>query len=200
MKERVAVLALHYQNEVLHPDGKIRVGVNDETVRERVIDGAGRLLAMARVHQLPLIHVRIAFRPDYADCPRNTPIFNKTVELGAVKEGEWGAEFMTPFAPLDNEKEFVLTHQRISAFAGTSLENTLRMLDIRHLVVGGVATHSVVEHTVREATDKGYSVTIAADACAAGSPEFHDAALRSLAFVAEISDVQSVADQLAAGG
>ncbi|WP_350494969.1 hypothetical protein [Neopusillimonas aromaticivorans] len=53
MKERVAVLALHYQNEVLHPEGKIRVGVNDESVRERVLDGAARLLAMARKHQAP---------------------------------------------------------------------------------------------------------------------------------------------------
>lgn len=199
MKERVAVLALHYQNEVLHPDGKIRVGVNDESVRERVLDGAARLLAMAREHQVPLIHVRIAFRPDYADCPRNTPIFRKTVELGAVKEGEWGSEFMVPFQPLANENEFVVTHQRISAFAGTCLENLLRMLDVRHLVVGGVATHSVVEHTVREATDKGYEVAIAADACAAGSAEFHDAALRSLAFIAEVSDVAAVAARFAQG-
>lgn len=199
MKDRVAILALHYQNEVLHPDGKIRVGVNDESVRERVIDGAGRLLALAREHQMPLIHVRIAFRPDYADCPRNTPIFRKTVELGAVKDGEWGAEFMVPFQPLPNANEFVVTHQRISAFAGTCLENILRMLDVQHLVVAGVATHSVVEHTVREATDKGYVVTIAADACAAGTPEFHDAALRSLAFVAEVSDVDGVAALLAQG-
>lgn len=199
MKERVAVLALHYQNEVLHPEGKIRVGVNDESVRERVIDGAGRLLAMARLHQLPIIHVRIAFRPDYADCPKNTPIFLKTVELGAVKDGEWGAEFMTPFQPLPTEREFVVTHQRISAFAGTCLDNLLRMLDVRHVIVGGVATHSVVEHTVREATDKGYEVTIAADACAAGSPEFHDAALRSLAFVATVSDVAGATAALAQG-
>lgn len=54
MNERTAVLALHYQNEVLHPDGRIRVGVNDEKVRERVIDGATRLLVFAREQQLPV--------------------------------------------------------------------------------------------------------------------------------------------------
>lgn len=192
MSERAAVLALHYQNEVLHPDGKIRVGVNDEKVRESVIEGARRLLAFARKKQLPLLHVRIAFRPDYADCPRNTPIFQKTIELGAVKDGEWGAEFMKPLQPLENEHEFVVTHQRISSFAGTSLDNILRMLDVQHLIVGGVATHSVVEHTVRDATDRGYTVTIAADACAAGSSELHDAALRSLALVAKVSRVDEL--------
>ena len=192
MSERAAVLALHYQNEVLHPDGKIRGGVNDEKVRERVIDGASRLLTFARERQWPLVHVRVAFRPDYADCPRNTPIFQKTIELGAVKDGEWGAEFMTPLQPLKNEHEFLVTHQRISSFAGTSLDNILRMLDVQHLIVGGVATHSVVEHTVRDATDRGYTVTIAADACAAGSSELHDAALRSLALVAKVCRVDEL--------
>ncbi len=184
-----AVLALHYQNEVLHPEGRIRVGVDDETVRARVTDGAGRLLAGARQRGLPIYHVRIAFRPDYADCPANTPIFRRTIELGAVKDGEWGAQFLEGLQPLQTENEFVVTHQRISAFAGTCLDNLLRIKNITHLVVAGVATHSVVEHTVRNAVDIGYEVTIAADACAAGSPEFHDAALRSLALVAQVTDV-----------
>ena len=36
-----AVLALHYQNETLHPDGRIRVGLAaGDPVRERVIGGA----------------------------------------------------------------------------------------------------------------------------------------------------------------
>ena len=185
-----AVLALHYQNEVLHPEGRIRVGVDDETVRARVIDGASRLLASARQKGLPIYHVRIAFRPDYADCPVNTPIFRRTVELGAVKDGEWGSEFLEGLQPLQNDNEFVVTHQRISAFAGTCLDNLLRIKNITHVVVAGVATHSVVDHTVRNAVDIGYEATIAADACAAGSPEMHDAALRSLALVANVTDVE----------
>lgn len=189
MAHQTAVLALHYQNEVLHPDGLIRVGVDDESVRARVIDGASRLLAGARQRQLPIFHVRIAFRPDYADCPDNTPIFRRTMALGAVKEGSWGVEFLEALQPQDSAQEFVLTHQRISAFAGTSLDNLLRQHGVTRLIVAGVATHSVVEHTVREAVDKGYVVGIAADACAAGAPEFHDAALRSLALVAAVSDV-----------
>ncbi len=187
--KNTAVLALHYQNEVLHPEGRIRVGVDDDTVRARVIDGAGRLLAGARQRRLPIYHVRIAFRPDYADCPANTPIFRRTIELGAVKEGEWGAEFLDGLQPRQSPDEFVVTHQRISAFAGTCLDNLLRIKQINHLVIAGVATHSVVDHTVRNAVDLGFEVTIAADACAAGSPEFHDAALRSLALVATVSMV-----------
>lgn len=190
MIPRVAVLALHYQNEVLHPEGRIRVGVaENDPMRDTVIESAQRLLAGARAKQLPIVHVRIAFRPDYADCPQNTPIFRKTVELGAVKDGEWGAEFMPPLQPQSSSREFVVTHTRISAFVGTSLDQTLRMLDVTHLIVAGVATHSVVENTVRDAADRGYDITVAADACAAAAPQVHQSALTSMALIANIMNV-----------
>ncbi|UUC92393.1 cysteine hydrolase family protein [Comamonas sp. C11] len=188
----VAVLALHYQNEVLHPDGRIRVGVAvDDSQRSRVITRAARMLDGARVRGWPIVHVRIAFRPDYADCPRNTPIFRQTVALGAVREGEWGSAFLEALAPQESPREFVITHARISGFAGTPLEQTLHLLGTRHLLVAGVATHSVVEGTVRDAADRGFSVVVAADACAAARQDTHDAALASMALVADIAEVDS---------
>jgi len=191
MPSHTALLALHYQNEVLHENGLIRVGVNDPQIRAQVTDAAKQLLDGARQRHLPIFHVRIAFRPDYADCPANTPIFRQTRALGAVKDGSWGADFLTGLQPQAQAHEFVLTHQRISAFAGTALDNLLRLHGVQHLIVGGIATHSVVEHTVRQAVDLGYTACIAADACASGQPEFHHAALRSLALVAHIAEVQT---------
>ena len=67
MTADTAVLALHYQNDVLHPEGKIRVGLDaDSGARQRLLDRAAALLAGARARALPIVHVRIAFRPDYA--------------------------------------------------------------------------------------------------------------------------------------
>lgn len=185
-----AVLALHYQNEVLHPDGQIKVGVRvADPRRQSVIEAARRMLEGAREREWPIMHVRIAFREDYSDCPANTPIFRKTIELGAVRDGQWGSEFLPELAPRPGPREFVFTHTRISGFAGTALEQTLRMLRIEHLLVGGVATHSVVEGTVRDAADRGFHVLVAADACSAGTPEIHQASLDSMALIARIGDV-----------
>ncbi|MGN2436536.1 cysteine hydrolase family protein [Pseudomonas syringae] len=190
MSLRTAVLALHYQNEVLHPEGRIREGVAEhDPMRDRVIEAAGQLLSDARKKKLPILHVRIAFRPDYADCPRNTPIFRNTVKLEAMKDGEWGAQFIESLSPFPSEREYVLTHTRISAFKGTALEQTLRMLGVQRLVVAGVATHSVVENTVREAADLGYEISVAADACSAAAPKVHQAALSSMALIADITTV-----------
>lgn len=186
----IAVLALHYQNETLHPNGRIRVGLAaDDPVREQVIAAGAALLAGARSRGWPIVHVRIAFRPDYADCPRNTPIFRRTVELGAVRDGEWGAAFLEPLAPQPSEREFVVSHTRISAFAGTPLEQLLHLIDARRLLVAGVATHSVVEGTVRDAADRGFDVIVAADACAAADRAVHDASLASMALVASVTTV-----------
>ncbi len=191
MSADVAVLALHYQNDVLHPDGKIRVGLDaDSGARQRLLDNAAALLEGARSHALPIVHVRIAFRPDYADLLPNCDIFRSVARIGAVPEGQWGSAFYDGLQPLaGSAREFVVKHTRISAFYGTPLEETLRLLGARRLVVAGVATHSVVEGTVRHAADIGFSVMVAEDACASADPAVHAASLASMRLIAQTAPV-----------
>ncbi|WP_367351391.1 cysteine hydrolase family protein [Achromobacter animicus] len=191
MNADVAVLALHYQNDVLHPDGKIRVGLDaDSGARQRLLDNAAALLEGARSHALPIVHVRIAFRPDYADLLPNCEIFRNVATIGAVPEGQWGSAFYDGLHPLaGSAREFVVKHTRISAFYGTPLEETLRLLGARRLVVAGVATHSVVEGTVRHAADIGFSVMVAEDACASADPAVHEASLASMRLIARTGSV-----------
>ncbi|MGE8704599.1 MAG: cysteine hydrolase family protein [Achromobacter sp.] len=191
MNTDVAVLALHYQNDVLHPDGKIRVGLDaDSGARQRLLDNAAALLEGARSHALPIVHVRIAFRPDYADLLPNCAIFRNVATIGAVPEGQWGSAFYDGLHPLaGSAREFVVKHTRISAFYGTPLEETLRLLGARRLVVAGVATHSVVEGTVRHAADIGFSVMVAEDACASADPAVHEASLASMRLIAQTGSV-----------
>lgn len=186
-----AVLALHYQNDVLHPDGKIRVGLDaDGTARRRLLERASALLTGARAAGLPIVHVRIAFRPDYADLLANCDIFRNVAAIGAVAEGQWGSAFYEGLQPLSgSRREFVVKHTRISAFYGTPLEETLRVLGARRLVVAGVATHSVVEGTVRHAADIGFDVMVAQDACASADPVVHEASLASMRLIARTGPV-----------
>lgn len=189
---RPTVLALHYQNDVLHPDGRIRVGLAaDDPAREAVLEAATRLQQGARARGWPIIHVRVAYRPDYADLIQNAPILRAVAVSGAVQEGSWGAQFHDALQPMEGPLEFVVTHTRINAFYGTPLDTLLRQLDARQLLIAGVATHSVVESTVRHAVDCGFEVTVLADACAAAKPETHLAALENMRLIATVSDVAS---------
>lgn len=187
----VAVLALHYQNDVLHADGKIRVGMEAQSeVRQRVLRAAKALLAGARAQHLPIVHVRIAFRPDYADLLTNCAVFRSVQRIGAVQEGQWGSAFYDGLEPLaDSSREFVVKHTRISAFYGTPMEEILRTLGVNRLVVAGVATHSVVEGTVRHASDIGFEVMVAEDACASADAAVHEASLASMQLIAQRGSV-----------
>lgn len=189
------LLALHYQNEVLHEDGKIRVGLEANSPdRLRVIAAATELLAQARAAKVPIVHVRVEYRPDYADLKCNAPILKAVKQLGAMQAGSWGAEFYEGLEPLpEHPLEFIVSHKRINAFYGSALDVILQQLQAQRLVIAGVATHSVVESTVRHAVDMGFEVLVPADACGA-PPQAHENALKSMGLIAQIQPRLHAAD------
>jgi nicotinamidase-related amidase len=60
--------------------------------------------------------------------------------------------------------DYVVTKQRIGAFIGTSLDETLRKRGVAQVFVTGIATSFGVESTARSAYDHGYNVVIVVDA------------------------------------
>ena len=186
------LIALHYQNEVLHERGNIRVGVS-EAGGSRVRAKAAELLAGARARQIPVVSVRIAFRPDHADVIRNCKIFRDVVANKSMAEGSWGADFYEGLGPAPGEH--VVKHTRVNAFYGSPLEEVLRVLGATRLIVAGIATNSVVETTVRHAADMGYEVAVVGDACSSGHPELHQASLANMAYVAEVLTVGELVER-----
>ncbi|QOZ52539.1 cysteine hydrolase family protein [Bradyrhizobium sp. CCBAU 53338] len=186
-----ALVALHYQNDILHPDGKIRLGFGqDATNRTGVIDAARRLLGGARALGLPIVHVRTARSAIAGTFRENAPIFRNVVALGAVIEGEWGSEFFEELAPLPNET--VVVHNRVNGFYESSLEMRLREIGADRLIMSGVATNSCVEHTARHAADIGYDVIVAEDACSASRRDVHEAALFNIGLIGSVTTVSDL--------
>lgn len=176
-----ALVAVHYQNDVVHPDGRIGIGSG-------VVETAARLLAGARERGWTVVSARVVLPEDGV---LNSTMFRRAAESGAVRDGTWGAAFHDRLAPVNGEP--VVTHARINAFYGSDLQRVLDVLGARTLVVAGVATHSAVEHTARHAADVGYEVVVAADACTAGDPVLHEASLRTLALhVERVATVEEI--------
>jgi len=196
----VAVVAIHFQNDVLHPNGKVRMGFGrDDANRATLIRSARRLLNGARERGVPVVSARIAFRAGYRGVTQNSPMFRGVVKTGALIEGSWGADFHAQLKP--RRGEFVVTHSRINAFYGSDLELVLGSLSAGRLIVAGVATHSAVEHTARHAADMGYEVVVASDACAAADPELHAASLRTLELhVERVASVDEILEDLGVTG
>ncbi|MEQ8586826.1 MAG: isochorismatase family cysteine hydrolase [Thalassobaculaceae bacterium] len=185
------IVANHYQNENCHPDGKIKVGIAaDADWRWQRLDNAKRLFAGARAAGVPIVHVRLAVDPDYRDVIANTPLIREWLDLGAWKEGTWGTAFVDGLGPVAGEH--VVTHTRNSGFQDSTLAQVLFKLGARHLICCGVSTAYTVEGTVRHATDIGYEVTVASDACSTGTEAQHEAALAAMNALAEVKTVDEV--------
>jgi nicotinamidase-related amidase len=193
--QRTALIAMHYQNDILHPEGKIRLGFADGAAhRDAVLDAAARLLAGARAQSVPIVHVRTARPPQPGTYLENAPIFRNVVRIGACIEAEWGSEFFEGLGP--QGEEIVVVHNRVNGFFDSTLEMRLRALGVTDLVISGVATNSCVEHTARHAADMGYTVTVAQDACSASRADVHDMALFNIGLVGSVATV----DQIVKGG
>ncbi|MEM8791949.1 MAG: cysteine hydrolase [Pseudomonadota bacterium] len=179
------LIANHFQNENCHPDGKIKVGISVESAwRDLRLGNARKLFNAARRSGIQIVHVRLAVDPDYRGVDVNTPLIEEWVELGAWREGTWGVAFLEGLGPVDYE--LVITHTRNSAFHGTDLQDRLAEMGADLLICCGVSTAYTVEGTVRHATDIGYEVTVAADACSTATAAQHEASLAAMERLARI--------------
>ena len=186
---RDALIALHFQNDICHPQGRIPFSLNRDT-SGGFLRASKRALDAARSAGWTIAHMHIVFADDYSDLPRNCRLFQKTESLGALKRGSWGAGPLAGFEPRTGE--IFVTGTGNSAFRRTRLEYLLCEQGVERVNVIGLATQFSVEHTVRDATDMGYAVRVMADCCASADVAAHEASLRTLSMLAEIVNSDAV--------
>ncbi|EHP38333.1 isochorismatase family hydrolase [Cupriavidus basilensis OR16] len=109
----------------------------------------GELLALARRHGSPVVHVVHHGRAGSGGA------FDPDGPYAAIIEG---------LEPLGGEHTVVKGLP--NSFAGTTLAAMLDKLGRKELIVAGFQTHMCVSATVRSALDHGYRSTVVASACA----------------------------------
>ncbi len=167
---RAAMLCMDVQR------GSVSVYIKDDGFVERVAN----VLRYARKQGMPVIHVRVAFRPGVPEAsPRNA-------FLSAVKasrrhqqffEGESGA--IHPGIGAE-DTDVTVTKNRVSAFAGTDLDLLLRARGIETLVLFGIATGGVVLSTALQAADLDYRVVVLKNCCADLEADVHECLVKKL--------------------
>jgi nicotinamidase-related amidase len=122
---------------------------------------------------MPVVLVRVAFRPGYPEIAESNLSFSvvKNRGDGAMTLDAPATQIIERLTPRDDE--FVIVKKRISAFAGSDLEVLLRGLGVDSLVLGGISTSGVVLSTVRLAADLDFRLTVLTDACADPDKEVH---------------------------
>lgn len=187
------------QNDNLHPDGAFAAfGAADHAASQDVVRHVRAVLDAARSAGVAIFHNRIVVYPGRDVGGSNAPIF-RMLGPESLKVGTWGAAIVDGLG--QGEDEIVLDRMRMSAFHGSSLDAMLRNLGVTDVVVVGVWTNMAVEHTVRDAADLGYRVTIVSDATSSISDDWQRAALGyALTNIATIADTATVSAALASAG
>jgi nicotinamidase-related amidase len=133
-----------------------------------VVDAADRAAKAARAAGIPVMFVRVAFRPGYPEAAS----FGAISQMGdAMTQDHPATQVHASLEPRPDEP--VIIKRRISAFSGSDLDVLLRGANADTLVLAGISTSGVVLSTLRQAADLDYRLTVLADACADPDAEVH---------------------------
>jgi biuret amidohydrolase len=184
-----AVVAVHCQGDIIGPDGAFADFFHAQVRDRDVVPRMARLLGAARNAGATVVYTRVAFRPDFGDLPDNSPLLRMVRQRDCLKDGTRSAEIIEPLAPA--AADLVLANTRVGGFS-RGLAGLLDERGVDTVVIAGVATNISVESTARAASDHGLRVVVAEDACAAATPEAHQASIASLGLLVEIGGLDDL--------
>jgi nicotinamidase-related amidase len=169
-----------------------------------VLPNIQRLLSCFRERGLPVIYFAVGCHaPDGRDLPGWMREFDEvglmlTGRRVCPPVGEPSGAIEDRVAPRPGE--VVLTKSSSGPLASTNLDQVLRNLGIRSVVVCGLTTAVCVSQTARELADLGFQVVVAEDACTELSDESHRAALLTFALTfGRVRPTGQVVELFAAG-
>jgi nicotinamidase-related amidase len=167
-----------------------------ERFGDAVLEPAARAIAAAREAGLPVIYVRVAFRPGHPEVSPRNRTFAALRDAGGVGQDDPATAIHPALAP--RAGDVVVVKRRVSAFAGSDLDVVLRAGGIDTLALCGIATSGVVLSTLRQAADLDYRLTVLRDACADADDEVHRVLLdKVFPRQADVVDVAAWAASLA---
>ncbi|MEV6430832.1 cysteine hydrolase [Nocardia sp. NPDC051463] len=175
---RAAVLALHWQVNVIAPEGFFGPMLSGPVAASGVVPRARAFHEAAAQRGLPVIFTRFTIPVGEGELVRNTG-FMRSVGAAQTdfRPDSPGAQLIPEMI---EQPTVVFDNQKLSGLAGSKLPAWLGEQRIDTLFITGVATNLTVEQTARHGTDLGFTVHPVTDCVAATTPEAGAAAVANL--------------------
>lgn len=175
---RVAVVGLHWQVNVIEPDGFFGGMLAEPVARSGVVGRAARFHRAARERGAPLVCTRFTVPVGEGELVRNTGFMNAVADAQeAFRPDAPGSRLIDAVRDL---ADHVVDNQKLSGLAGNGLVGWLTERGIDTLFITGVATNLTVEQTARHGTDLGFTVHPVSDCVTAATDDVHRASLADL--------------------
>ena len=180
--DKSALLVVDMQYLDAHPDyGLVQTakknGIDTSYYEERlqlITANIKDLLNTSRENHIEVIYCTIE---SLTQDGRDRSLEHKKANLHAAPHSKDGS-VIEELSPLPDE--MVLKKTCSGVFNGTAIDQILRNLKIENLIVTGVVTNQCVDTAVRDAADRGYSVVLVEDGCAAFHESLHQASIEIL--------------------
>jgi nicotinamidase-related amidase len=152
-----AFIGLDYIHDIMVAGGKV-ARCAEHASQRGVIAAANRAIAESRRRGWLVAQVKVGFAPSYVEQPKDSPLFGRAHEFGALDLSGPGTDF---HPELDvRPEDAIVIKPRVSAFYATSLEAVLRAHRIERLILAGVSSTWAVQAAARDAHDRDYQVLV----------------------------------------
>jgi nicotinamidase-related amidase len=146
----------------------------EQVARRGILSAAAKLQRVALEEESLVIHVRLAFDPNYLTRTNRTKRFQRYPDEQLLRSDAPAARIMPELA---SSEIGILTKGCVNPYIGTPLAAILASHHVTGVVIAGVATTLAVESAARHSADSGLATVVVEDACASFTPELHDFAI-----------------------
>jgi ureidoacrylate peracid hydrolase len=174
-----AVVVVDMQNDFGSEGGAFALAGIDVSGIRAAIAPTARVLAAARRAGVPIVYLKMGFRPDLSDA--GSPDAPNWLKHRPLRAGEaltapdgtasrilirdtWNTAIVPELTP--EPGDVVLYKHRYSGFYGIDLDDVLKTRSIKNLIFTGCTTSVCVESTIRDAMFRDYSCLLLADCTA----------------------------------
>ena len=169
--KRTCLLLVDTQNCVWNPDVALKYPYFDATLRDTVIPN---LQALCTAFRAAGAEVMYTVMENLTADGRDRSLDYKLSKFFIAK-GSWDAKVLDQLTPASDD--IVLPKTSSGVFNSTNIEYLLRNIGIDTLVVTGFLTDQCVDHTLRDAADRGFYPICVSDGCATHTQTRHETAL-----------------------
>ena len=152
---RTAILVVDVQNATFNAAQESIRPEFFAAARDIVIPNLARLIAAGRRHGVEVIYTVIE---NLTRDGRDRSLDYKLSDFFIAK-GSWEARVLDAIAPGDDRDYVILDETSSSVFNSTNIDYLLRNLGVEDLVVTGFLTDQCIDHTVKDAADRGLSTS-----------------------------------------
>jgi ureidoacrylate peracid hydrolase len=171
-----AVIVVDMQNDFGSKGGMFERAGIDITGIQKAVAPTARVLDVARKSGIKVIYLKMAYRPDLSDLGAEDSVNRvRHLALGVgqhvsapdgapsrvLVRDTWNSDILDELKP--HGGDVVLYKTRFSGFYKTDLDDRLRELGAKHLIITGCTTSICVESTVRDAMFRDYLCVLLAD-------------------------------------